>query len=117
MEKKQGNPAVVVVTTTSGEEEARAIARAAVEQKLAACVHIDRISSVYFWEGAVQEEAEFRLAFKTTSATADELMKMIGVMHSYDVPALYCLPVTGGSESYLEWVRENTEGGRRGGSG
>ena len=110
MVKKKGNPAVIVVTTTATENEARAIARAAVENRLAACVHFDRINSVYFWEGAIQEETEYRLFMKTTEATSNTLMELIAELHSYEVPGIYCLPLVGGNQSYLDWIRENTGG-------
>ncbi len=109
-EQQREYPAVIVVTTTSGKEEAGAIARAAVGRRLAACVHIDRICSVYFWEGAVQEDTEYRLLMKTTEAACNALTDLIAEMHSYEVPGIYCLPIVGGNESYLDWVRENTGG-------
>ncbi len=57
---------LAVITTTATEEEARAIARALVDRGLAACVQISALESFYIWQGAVQQEPEYRVVAKTT---------------------------------------------------
>lgn len=97
---------LLVCTTVANTAEAQRLAHAAVEQRLAACVHIDAIESVYRWQGAVQSDAEQRLMFKTTSTAAPALRALILQLHPYQLPALYTLPVTEASAAYAQWVCE-----------
>ncbi|WP_232897220.1 divalent-cation tolerance protein CutA [Pontibaca salina] len=100
----------MVGTTVASREEARKIASACVEQGLAACAHIDEIESVFFWNDAVQNAAEYRVFLKTAGASYDQVEKLIASLHSYDEPAIFSLPITQGSESYLRWIAENSSG-------
>lgn len=102
MEPKS-SPTVVLVTASS-QQEAGAIARAIVTQKLAACVNVFPVQSTYTWGGAVQQEEEWQLVIKTDLACWDELNQAIQSLHSYDVPELIALPIAQGSEAYLSWL-------------
>lgn len=96
------DPAVVLSTTDSAEEAER-LARGLVEARLAACVQIvGPVRSVFRWEGEVAVEAEYQLVVKT--ARVPEVTDWIVGNHSYDVPEVVALPVTGGHETYLTWV-------------
>ena len=97
---------LAVCTTTETKEEAQAIARAAVEVKLAACVHMEEITSLYMWDGKVHEGGEVRLTMKTAADAYPALETLIQRLHSYDLPAVYAFEVVKGSAAYLEWVRE-----------
>lgn len=96
---------LAVCTTTESREEAQKIARACVEARLAACVHIDEITSVYVWQGDVREGFEFRLTMKTTADAYPALEALIRQLHAYDLPAIYAFEVVRGSEDFLGWVR------------
>ncbi|MCZ4291941.1 divalent-cation tolerance protein CutA [Hoeflea alexandrii] len=100
--------ATMVGTTVSSMEEARKIAAACVEAKLAACAHIDEINSMFFWDGKVQDEKEFRVFLKTTESSYDEIAKIILQHHSYEEPAIFCIPITHGSVTYLKWIDDNS---------
>ena len=95
---------VAVVTTTDTEKEAQAIATGLVEDQLAACVQISAIESHYVWEGKLVREREYRLWAKTTDAQAAAVTNAIVARHSYDVPAVYTLPLTNVHGPYAEWV-------------
>ncbi|SFE55974.1 divalent-cation tolerance protein CutA [Roseivivax sediminis] len=95
--------ALAVFTTIDSEDAARALARRAVTDRRAACVQITAISSVYEWDG-VQEDAEWRLLFKTTREGYDALAALILETHSYDEPALWAHEIDAGSEGYLGWI-------------
>lgn len=96
---------VCVTTTVDAEEAAARLAGEAVAARLAACAQVDGpISSVYWWEGSVEESREWRLVFKTTAAAAAELTAFIVARHSYDTPEVLVTPVVGGHIPYLEWV-------------
>lgn len=101
---------IIVHTTCASQDEARAIARVAVEQKLCACAHIDEIESVYTWKDDVCSGAEWRIGFKTADDRFDALADLIRSMHSYDLPAIYATPVTQMTPDYALWVKENSVG-------
>ncbi|MFC5661795.1 divalent-cation tolerance protein CutA [Kitasatospora misakiensis] len=99
----------LVVTTTHGEEaKARALAADVVRARLAACAQVYRIQSVYWWDGEVQDAAEWRIDFKTRAELASALEEFIGERHEYDTPEVVAVPVVAGSAAYLEWVRAET---------
>ncbi|HBP22163.1 MAG TPA: divalent-cation tolerance protein CutA [Planctomycetes bacterium] len=101
--------AFVVLSTAPSEEEAAAIARALVDERLAACVQlVPKIRSFYRWEGEVHDDPEHLLVIKTTAARRDALIARIGELHSYDVPEAVALPIATGSQAYLAWLSEVT---------
>ncbi len=96
---------LVVLITAPDPEEASDIAKKLVEEKLAACVNIvPGIRSVYIWKGEICDEAEVLLIVKTVSEKAEALIDTVSRVHSYDVPEIICLPITGGGEDYLNWI-------------
>ena len=98
----------IVLTTAGSEEEAQKIARALVEQRLAACVNIvPRITSIYRWHGKVEEGGEWLLLVKTTAGAFDGVRSAIAELHSYDVPECVCLVIEDGSSHYLQWIAES----------
>ena len=103
--------AVVVLVTCGQRAEARRIARAAVEKRLAACVNVlgARVRSVYRWQGKVEEASEILLVMKTTRRRLAALRAMVERLHSYDVPEFIALPVVAGAPRYLAWVRESVQ--------
>lgn len=98
----------LVMTTCESAEEARKLARRLVEKRLAACVQMLDIQSVYLWQGKVSEDPEVLLLIKTSSGAYAALETFIGENHPYDVPELVRLPVDGGLPAYLSWIREST---------
>lgn len=101
---------IAVFTTTDNREQARAIATTMVERKLAACAQISTIESVYTWQGATQNDREFRVLLKTTSERYADVEAAIRELHSYDLPAIYAFDMVRGYEPFLEWVVENSSG-------
>jgi len=101
-------PEVCVAFITAPDlEEATGIARALVEERLAACVNLlPGIRSVYRWEGSIEEDAEVLLVVKTRADRAGALVDRVIELHPYDVPEVVMLPAVGGSPAYLDWVRE-----------
>lgn len=98
---------LAVFTTTSNLDEARLLARTAVERGLAACVQISEIESFYTWKGSVQNEKEFRLLFKTTDACYPALEAAIRELHSYELPAIYALAVEHTYAPYAAWIESS----------
>ncbi len=102
---------IVVLITAPSEEEAAKIARALIEERLAACANIVKnIRSVYRWEGKIEDDPEVLMVVKTREALFDALEKRVMELHSYSVPEVIALPIVRGSEAYLKWLEEETEG-------
>jgi periplasmic divalent cation tolerance protein len=101
--------ALVVLVTTPTPERAAELARALVEERLAACGNVvPGLRSIYRWEGKVQEDAEALLVLKTTRARFDALRDRVLALHPYEVPEVIALPVEAGSARYLGWIADET---------
>lgn len=99
---------IVALTTTSSLDEARRIAHALVEGRLAACVNIiPGVTSIYVWNAAVQEDAEFLLVMKSDATRVDALREKLLSIHSYEVAEFVVLPVRDISEPYARWISES----------
>jgi periplasmic divalent cation tolerance protein len=97
---------LVVLTTCATAEEAKSLAAALVEQRLAACVStVSNVASTYRWQGAVQHEQESLLVIKTTEARFDAIEQAIRARSSYELPEVIAIPVHAGSARYLDWLR------------
>jgi periplasmic divalent cation tolerance protein len=99
-----------VYAVFASDEEARRIARILVEERLAACANIiGACHSIYRWQGKVEEAEEVAALFKVTAGGAEALIRRIGELHSYEVPAAIVWPIAEASESYRRWILENSE--------
>jgi periplasmic divalent cation tolerance protein len=105
----QNTGKLVVLVTCGSRAEARKIASAVVDARLAACVNILNapVESVYRWKGKVESANEFLLVMKTTEARFARLRDAILDAHSYDVPEIIALPIVRGSAKYLDWIAES----------
>lgn len=110
------NPHLIVLTTFPDQASARAMAAALVEARLAACVNIvPGLTSIYRWKGAIEEGTELLLLVKTTSARYAEVEESIRSRHPYELAEVVALPLTGGSQAYLDWIAASSapaDGGR-----
>jgi periplasmic divalent cation tolerance protein len=98
---------IAIVTTVASREEAQRLARTLVERRLAACAQISEIESVYRWQGAVQQDGEFRVLFKTTDTRYAEVERAIRELHSYELPAIHAFAFEHVLPAYAQWVVEN----------
>jgi periplasmic divalent cation tolerance protein len=99
-----------VLTTAPNAEVGALIARALVEERLAACVNvIPGVRSIYRWEDEVQDDPEVVLIIKTRADRCEALAARIKDLHPYDVPEVLVLPAVGGSGPYLAWIETETE--------
>jgi periplasmic divalent cation tolerance protein len=101
--------AIVVYVTAPNEDEAAAIAKTLVGERLAACVNIVRpIRSVYMWQEKIEDDTEVLMIMKTQASLFERLCRKVKELHSYSVPEVIALPVVSGSDDYLAWLRHVT---------
>jgi periplasmic divalent cation tolerance protein len=103
---------IQVVTTTATQDDAREIAAALVEQRLAGCVQIvGPIESFYRWGGKTETATEWQCLIKTRTELLSNVEQAITAMHKYEAPEIIALPIIDGSELYFSWLRAETAGG------
>ena len=102
---------LVVLITAGSQEEAERVAGALVMGRLAACANvIPGVTSIYRWDGQIQQDQEWLLVVKSQQAVLEDLVECVQELHSYDVPEIIALPVTGGSKAYLDWIDQEVPG-------
>ena len=98
---------ILVLTTVSDDEHAETLARALVDERLAACVNLHGpMTSFYRWKGAVERDAERQLVIKTTRDRLPALEARLKALHRYELPEFLVLAVEAGSAEYLNWVND-----------
>ena len=99
---------IVVLITASNDDEASMLARTLVEERLIACANLFPVNSVYRWKGDIYEEVEVTMVCKSVEANLDKIIARVKELHSYEVPEIVALPLTGGSKDYLDWLVDST---------
>jgi periplasmic divalent cation tolerance protein len=101
---------VVVLVTAGNLKEARRIARALVEARLAACVNLlPPVESIYSWQGKVENSRERLLVIKSSRAIFSRIEAEIRKLHSYTTPEIICLPIIDGFRDYLAWMDQSVD--------
>ena len=91
--------------TAGSTDEATRLARALVEERLVACANVfPGVTSLYWWEGAVQEGSEAVLVAKTGEERVEAVIARVKALHSYSCPCVVALPILGGNPDYLAWI-------------
>lgn len=104
----------IAYVTTPNENSAKELARKLVEHKLAACVNIvPGLTSVYEWEGKLNEDHETLLMIKTRTSRVDELAKFVRENHPYSVAEVISVPIENGNPPYLEWLSRSVPEGKK----
>jgi periplasmic divalent cation tolerance protein len=102
--------AYFVYVTAKDTDEAKAIARTVVEERLAACANVlGPIQSIYWWDGKLCEDEEVALVLKTSEVRKNELIARIREIHSYDTPCIVCLPIADGNPEFMNWIATETQ--------
>jgi periplasmic divalent cation tolerance protein len=99
----------VVLTTCGSREKAHAIARALVERRLAACVNMLPIDSIYTWQDQTEAAAEILLLIKIRRPDYAEVEQAIRALHDYATPEIVALPIEQGFAGYLDWIEAVTQ--------
>ncbi|XP_020923827.1 protein CutA homolog isoform X2 [Sus scrofa] len=100
----------IVFVNCPNEQIARDIARAILDKKLAASVNIlPKASSLYFWNGEIEEATEILLIIKTKTSKVRLLSSYIRLVHPFEIPEIFSLPMDQGDVHYLKWLEEGME--------
>lgn len=101
---------IVIYCTVPNKKEGKEIARVLVENELAACVNIiDKMESIFSWNGELTEEKEAMLIIKTKKEHFKNINHTIQKMHSYNVPEVIAMPIIEADETYLKWIDHETK--------
>jgi periplasmic divalent cation tolerance protein len=99
----------IVLTTLGADADAAAFARTLVDERLAACVNVLPVmTSIYRWQGKVEQDREQQVVIKTSSDRVAALQARLRELHPYELPEFLVLDA-GGSEAYLAWVGESAQ--------
>ena len=100
---------MTVLMTAPDRETGREVAAQLVRERLAACGNVlEGVTSIFWWEGDVQDEPEALVVLKTTREHVGKLTERVRALHPYDVPEVLALPVEEGLGEYMDWVRDET---------
>lgn len=96
---------IVIYCTVPNRNEGREIARALVKHKIVACVNIiDKIESIFLWDGELTEEKEAMMIIKTKKDMFENVNSVIQKLHSYNVPEVIAMPIIEADDTYLKWI-------------
>ena len=96
---------IVIYCTVPNKNEGKDIARALVKHQIVACVNIiDKIESVFSWDGEMMEEKEALMIIKTKKELFADVNRVIQKLHSYNVPEVIAIPIIEADEIYLKWI-------------
>ena len=99
---------VILISTFPDKKTITSIANQLVKKKLAACVNITKISSVYSWKGKIENQSEYLALFKTTKKNLQALKKELEKLHPYDVPEIIEINPISINKPYLKWIVDST---------
>ena len=99
---------IIIISTYPNKKSITKIANELVQNKIVACVNITKISSIYSWQGKIENASEYLVLFKTTQKNKKSLKEKIKASHPYDVPEIAELNITSINKSYLKWLVEST---------
>lgn len=102
---------VVILITASTAEEAESIADRLVAQRQAACINIiPKVHSLFWWQGQIESADEVLLVIKSKASLVEQIVTTVKELHSYEVPEVIALPISGGNRDYLDWMEAELGG-------
>jgi periplasmic divalent cation tolerance protein len=109
---EQAMAACLCYVTAGSRAEALTIGRTVVQERLAACANVlDGMTSLYWWQGALEQAGEAVLVLKTRTELVERLTARIRDLHSYECPCVVTLPIVAGDPEYLAWIAQETTPG------
>lgn len=97
----------IVLVTVPSLEQGKKIAQSLIKSKLAACINLFPVNSIYIWQGEINDDQEYQLIIKTDLNLFQELAVKIKTLHSYEVPEIIALSISAGSASYFSWLGDS----------
>jgi periplasmic divalent cation tolerance protein len=99
---------IAVFITAAHKKEADRIARELIKNRVVACVNIiDKIESLFWWQGKVERSKEVLLIIKSRKEKLAKIIKIVKSIHSYEVPEIIAFAIIGGDKRYLKWIDES----------
>jgi len=100
----------MIYITAGSKDEAVMIGKSLINARLAACVNIiENMTSMYMWDGKLQDANEIILIAKTTKQRVPDLIEKVNALHSYECPCIVSLPVSDGNPAFLKWVADEVQ--------
>jgi periplasmic divalent cation tolerance protein len=100
---------ILIFTTLPDADSAKALARALLEARLAACVTIGApVESMYHWQGAIETATEVPVTVKTRGELFSNVSAVIRSRHPYELPEVLAVPIVDGLPAYLAWIDAHT---------
>lgn len=99
----------IIISTYPNKKSISKIANELVKNKIVACVNISKISSIYYWNGKIENTSEYQAIFKTTTKKKKLLKKKIKETHPYDIPEIVDIDVISINKLYFNWLMESTK--------
>jgi periplasmic divalent cation tolerance protein len=96
---------VLILVTAGSQAEAQTLAHTLVSEGLAACVNLWPVTSVYRWQGQMEQAEEYQMLIKTCRGRLPELATSLYHHHAYEVPEFLGVPCQFSSEAYGTWLR------------
>ncbi len=97
-----------IVSTYPDKKSISEIATRLIQDRIIACVNISEISSIYTWEGKIQNASEYIAIFKTVSKNKALLEGRIKETHPYDVPEIAEISINSINDAYMNWLASST---------
>ncbi len=97
----------IIITTISKKKDAEMLALALLKEKLAACVNIVPIKSIYLWKGRIEKSKEIMMLIKTNNALAEKALQRINELHPYELPVIEVIDAKTNKEAE-NWISEVT---------
>ncbi|MFX1519068.1 MAG: divalent-cation tolerance protein CutA [Promethearchaeota archaeon] len=98
-----------MIFTASNKQEVEKIAHDLVEKKMAACVNIFDIASIYWWKNNIEQDNEALGIIKTRKDLIESVIEEVKANHSYECPEVIAIPIIAGSKDYLDWIDESVQ--------
>ncbi len=103
------NPTAIYITAKDA-KQAAVIGEALVAERLVACVNIlGNMKSIYRWKGTIERDDEVVIIAKTRESLVDSIVNRVKQLHSYEVPCIVAMPITGGNPDYIRWILDETK--------
>ncbi|MFH8110239.1 MAG: divalent-cation tolerance protein CutA [Candidatus Aenigmatarchaeota archaeon] len=94
----------IIYSTVEKKKDAKRIAKILIKERIAACVNIFKINSIYRWKGKIIESEEYALIIKTKNSLVNKVMKRIKELHPYEIPCIICFNIEKGYDKFLNWI-------------